>query len=258
MIVADAAVLFISSMFTHKMESLVSHIMSNAASRVSFSVKDLMQDAFIINLETSEAVVKSTVSRLVKKRKIARIGRGIYCLSGKNVFSPVPGILAVNLYKQLQSSFPFVKLCVYEGQWIAPLLHHLASNQMLYIEAEKDATETVYHFLQNQNLKLPVYYEPDIVIMDRYVNMNEPGIIMKSLISEAPTIEAGDIRISSLEKLLVDIYADPDFFYLQGGEYFYIMDNAQSLYHINQSTLLRYASRRGIKEELEKIIASTK
>ena len=101
---------------------------------------------------------------------------------------------------------------------------------MLYIEAEKDATETVYHFLQNQNLKLPVYYEPDIVIMDRYVNMNEPGIIMKSLISEAPTIEAGDIRISSLEKLLVDIYVDPDFFYLQGGEYFYIMDNAQSLH----------------------------
>ena len=217
------------------MESLVSHIISNATGRTSFSVKDLMQDAFIINLETSEAVVKSTVSRLVKEKKIARIGRGIYCLSGKNIFSPVPSTLAVNLYKQIQEAFPFVKLCVYEGQWIAPLLHHLASNQILYIEAEKDASETVYHFLQNQNMKLPVYYEPDTVIMDRYVDMNE-----------------------SLEKLLVDIYADPDFFYLQGGEYFYIMDNAQSLYHINQSTLLRYASRRGIKDEFEKIIASTK
>lgn len=240
------------------MESLVSHIISNATDRVSFSVKDLMHDAFIINHETSEAVVKSTVSRLVKEKKIARIGRGIYCLSGKNVFSPVPSTLAIELYKQIQGAFPFVKLCVYEGQWIAPLLHHLASNQILYIEAEKEASETVYHFLQNQNLKLPVYYEPDTVIMDRYVDMNEPGIIMKSLISEAPTIKANDIRVSSLEKLLVDIFADQDFYYLQGGEYFYIMDNAQSLYHINQSTLLRYASRRGIKDELEKIIASTK
>lgn len=240
------------------MESLVSHIMSNATGRVSFSVKDLMRDAFIINHKTSETVVKSTMSRLVKERKIARIGRGIYCLSGKNLFSPVPSALAIKLYKQIQSSYPFVKLCIYEGQWIAPLLHHLASNQILYIEAEKHASETVYHFLQSQNLTMPVYYEPDTVIMDRYVDMNEPGIIVKPLISEAPTIKTDDIRISSLEKLLVDIYADPDFFYLQGGEYFYIMDNAQSLYHVNQSTLLRYASRRGIKEELEKIIASTK
>ena len=126
------------------------------------------------------------------------------------------------------------------------------------IEVEKDATEAVYHFLQNLDLKLRVYYEPDAEIMDKYVDMNEAGIIIKSLISEAPTLKAGNIRISSLEKLLVDIYVDPDFFYLQGGEYFYIIENAQALYHINQSTLLRYASRRGVRDELEKIIADTK
>ncbi len=240
------------------MESIVSHIISNAAGRVSFSVKDLMNDPFIVNNKTSETVVKSTISRMVKEKKISRIGRGIYCLTGKNVFSPIPDKLAIRTYEAIRKSFPLIKLCVYEGQWISPLLHHLASNQILYIEVEKDATEAVYHFLQNLDLKLRVYYEPDAEIMDKYVDMNEAGIIIKSLISEAPTLKAGNIRISSLEKLLVDIYVDPDFFYLQGGEYFYIIENAQALYHINQSTLLRYASRRGVRDELEKIIADTK
>lgn len=236
------------------METIVSHIMSNAAGRASFTVKDIMDDPFVVNQKTNEMVVRSTMSRLLKKNRITRIGKGVYCLPKKNIFAPEISTLTVRIYRQIRNSFPLIKLCVYEGPWISPLLHHLASNQISYIEVEKDASEAVYHFLRKLDLKQRLYYEPDTEIMERYVNLNESGIILKTLISEAPTARIGDIRISSLEKLLVDIFADPDFFYLQGGEYFYIMENALSLYHINQSTLLRYASRRGIKTEMKKII----
>ena len=48
----------------------------------------------------------------------------------------------------------------------------------------------------------------------------------------------------------MDIYKDPDFYYLQGGEYRSIMSNARMLYSINTDRLFRYASRRSVKEEI--------
>lgn len=61
--------------------------------------------------------------------------------------------------------------------------------------------------------------------------------------------------MKSGEKILVDINADPDFYYLQGDESFYIMQNALSLYSINTPRMLRYASRRGIWETMETILS---
>ena len=51
----------------------------------------------------------------------------------------------------------------------------------------------------------------------------------------------------------MDIYCDPDFSYLQGSEYVRIAENAMTIFNINKTKLLRYANRRGVKEELEKI-----
>ena len=59
------------------------------------------------------------------------------------------------------------------------------------------------------------------------------------------------IFMPTLEKLLVDINADPDFYYVQGMEASYIIDNARTLYQLNTPKMLRYASRRGIREKMQ-------
>ena len=62
------------------------------------------------------------------------------------------------------------------------------------------------------------------------------------------------ILTSGMQKgYLVDIYCDQDFSYLQGSEYERIAENAMTIFNINKTKLLRYANRRGVKEELEKI-----
>ena len=53
---------------------------------------------------------------------------------------------------------------------------------------------------------------------------------------------------------MIDIRKDKDFFYLQGSESSYIMRNALQKYAINENRLLRYAQRRGIKQEMERAI----
>ena len=60
------------------------------------------------------------------------------------------------------------------------------------------------------------------------------------------------ITVPTLEKLLVDIRVDEDFFYLQGSEAFYVLRNAADRNVINISKLMRYARRRHIDTELKK------
>ena len=55
----------------------------------------------------------------------------------------------------------------------------------------------------------------------------------------------------TLEKILVDIVCDEDFSYLQGGEWYYMIETAATQYSINKSRLLRYAGRRGKKKLIE-------
>ena len=60
----------------------------------------------------------------------------------------------------------------------------------------------------------------------------------------------------TLEKLLVDILRDSDFFYLQGGESERIIENAFKMYSVNRSRLFRYSNRRKIKDELLSILTN--
>ena len=115
---------------------------------------------------------------------------------------------------------------------------------------EKVASEAVFHFIQNQNLT--VFYRPDRAEMDKYVYLGSAPIIVKNLVSESPLLYVKGIKIPTLEKLLVDMYCDPDFFYLQGGEYWRIMHNAHR-YAVNTSKMFRYATRRNSVAAIKEI-----
>lgn len=84
----------------------------------------------------------------------------------------------------------------------------------------------------------------------RYVDMDSRVIFVKNLVSEAPLQEVSGVPMPTLEKLLVDILRDTDFFYLQGSESDRIIENAFNLYTINRNRLFRYADRRKSEERI--------
>jgi hypothetical protein len=127
----------------------------------------------------------------------------------------------------------------------------MASNQTIYVEVEKEASEFVFDYLKADGVK--AFYKPDQDMVYRYINLDERNVFVKNLVSEAPLQKIEGILVSTLEKILVDIYCDQDFSYLQGSEYVRIAENAITLFNINKTKLFRYAKRRGVKEELEKI-----
>lgn len=212
----------------------------------------VLQDRFGEGLHLGRPRLNWYLSKMAETGKIARIGHGIYKVDGfMKDFRPEIGSEAAALYRKFHEIFPEIGMCVYEGMWIFQFMHHLASNRVIYIEVEKDLTETIFHRLRD--VGVAAYLRPDADFIYKYVELDKESVFVKSLISESPLMEKDGVRIPTLEKLLVDMCCDSDFFYLQGGEYNRIMRNALSLYNVNSSRLLRYARRRNVSDKIKTI-----
>ncbi|MDD2961528.1 MAG: hypothetical protein PHR45_05545 [Muribaculaceae bacterium] len=217
----------------------------------NFSIKDLFA-----YLHEMIGINKSSLSwylfKLVNDNVLVRTGRGMYAKAIKQSFAPKPIDEVKDIYDLLQVNFPFAKFCIYQGEIIAPLQHHLSSNRIIYVETDRDSAETVFNFLNDG--KRDVYLRPDKEIIYRYVDMDSRTFIVKNLVSEAPLQKILGVTMPTLEKLIVDILRDTDFFYLQGSESNNIIENAFTFYTVNQSRLFRYAGRRKVKKELSSIL----
>ena len=187
--------------------------------------------------------------KLVSEKQLFRIGRGQYSVIKRQSFKEMPDEELFRRHAELMGQYPTVRCCLYKGSIIAPLLHHLSYNALTYIEVDKELTEILFHRLKDS--VDTVYFKPSREVMQNYVDIGKPGIIIKPLITGAPTTTEDGVPMPTLEKLLVDTLCDEDFSYLQGGEWYYMIETAAENYNINKSRLLRYAGRRGKKETIE-------
>jgi hypothetical protein len=186
------------------------------------------------------------LSRLVRAGKVCRVSRGLYAaVKDKQLFQAVPTKSVKSVYKYLHTRLPFTPFCVYSGEVLSPLQHHLSMNATMYVEADRSAVEAVFNLLQAKHPH--VWMTPDGDFVARYISLSESNIIVKPLVTESPLETVDGVPSPTLEKLLVDIKKDADFAYLQGVEAEYMWENAQSLYLLNQTRLRRYARRRALK-----------
>lgn len=226
-------------------------IVDYAKANKEFRTRDLLS-RFAGETGISEKTLSWTLHRLVSERKLYRIGRGRYTTEPKQVFSPRPNAKAVRLYKRLKAEFPLLSFCVYNGEILAELQHHLSYNNNIYVETERDAAEAVFHYLQDSGER--TFLTPKEEWISTYIHLDKKSVIVKALVSESPLQEVQGVKMPGIEKLLVDIQCDKDFFYLQGQESIYIMDHAFDSYAIHIDRLLRYAGRRNIKSKIEDYI----
>jgi hypothetical protein len=193
---------------------------------------------------------------LKSKGILTHIGRDIYALNHKPIFKPEISAYLKRIYNKITKELPLIKLCVWDSRWLNELMLHQTFKFYLVVEAEKDATESVFNCLTDFSKK--VYLNPDKEIFERYISGFDEVIIIKGLVSEAPfdkiTLDKGkneNIQIASLEKLLVDCLIDKDVFSAQQNEINFIYQNAFEKYSINMSKLKRYARRRDRIKEIE-------
>ena len=210
---------------------------------IEISVNDIFSFYQRYESKVKKTTINWRIYTLVDNGIIQRIGRGKYKLGKQKEFKPLVPEDTQSLYLKLKEEFPFLDISIWSTKWIAQWMLHIPNNYETIIEVEKGSEENVFYFLSE--IRGNVFLNPSKDILDKYANRNESITIIKNLITDAPLQEVEQVKISSIEKILVDLILDTELYAAyQGRDLDSIIENAFQYNTIKKDTLLRYADRR--------------
>jgi DNA-binding Lrp family transcriptional regulator len=218
-----------------------------------FNVADIFRFYSEQNPNILQTTVNWRIYNLVQSGIIQRVGRGIYRLGKSNIFrvdlSPQIKKIALSIKKEL----PYTDFCVWELAVINLFSHNLINFNLFFVDVERDAVNAVYYKLKENNKNV-------VNIRKTYDDISElaGNICIRPLVSHTPLQMQEQIYVATLEKILVDLAIDKEFFPFQGNEIFTIYESAFEKYTINESTMLRYAARKDKKKKIKEIIDAIK
>ena len=203
----------------------------------------------------SEASAHVLLKRLVEQGKLVKAGYGLYSLPEKEKQSFIykPSEEELTIAEQIKKKFPFASFCVWKPSILVPYMRHIPALEMMFVDVERVAMESVFNFLQGNAPTTSILLNPTAQECERYIT-TEKLLIVRALVNEAPITMVNDIPVPTLEKILVDASGDKEMNFAQGSELYTIFENAFSMHNVNRSRLLRYAARRNRKDNILKII----
>jgi hypothetical protein len=233
--------------------TIKAEILKYAANHKQFARKDL----FAHFREQMPAVlllsVAQQLNRLAQKGVVNRSGVGIYQLQEtKSLFIPKITADLRELNEKLKAHFTYTDFCLWHNNEITPFMHHIPNLRQIFVEVEHDAMNAVFDFL-NENSEKGVFLCPNSNDYNRYI-VGKEAIIVHNLVSESPIQTVNNITIPTIEKILVDVIGNIDFEFMQGAELSRFYKNVLDKCAVNQKKLLRYASRRNRKKEIEQLL----
>ncbi len=222
-------------------------------SKGGFGTNEIAKFYYSFEPNLKRTTLNWRIYKLVELGIIQRIGRGVFALGEAMIFEPEISVPLSKMYNDIKGNFPFIELCIWSTEVLNEFSLHQSNRRIVLIETDKDTNEAIFYFLKEQYDN--VFLNPDRVLLEQYVFDIPNAIVIKPLISESPLQEVNEINTITIEKMLVDLYCDTDLFgAFQGNEMRIIYSEAFNKYTINSNRLLRYASRRGKKEEIEEYI----
>ena len=219
----------------------------------TFNVTDIFHFYNERNPNILQTTVNWRIHNLVQLSVIKRVGRGVYSLGKPNLFqmdlSPQIKKIAGNIKKK----FPYTDFCVWELAVVNFFSHNLINFNLFFIDVERDAVDAVYYKLKEKQKNV-------VSIRKAYDDISDlaGNVCIRPLVSHAPLQMQEKVQVATLEKLLVDLATDKEFFPFQGNEIFTIYENAFDKYTINESSMLRYAARKEKRDKIKEIIGSIK
>jgi hypothetical protein len=226
--------------------------------REYFSREELFDFYRYLEPELKEGTFGWRIYDLKNRNIIKPLKRGIYVISYKPRYKPdiSPGLLKIA--KRLTKRFGEIKHCFWETSWLNEFSQHQASRSTLFIEIEKGFEESLFYELKDRESR-EIFLKPDEKAIQFYVAESNQPVVIEKLITRAPltkmTEEKATFFIPTLEKILVDLYAEERlFYYLQGSELIHIYENAITSYTINFTKLFSYAKRREREQDIKQFM----
>lgn len=197
----------------------------------------------------------------LKNRNIIKpLKRGLYVISNRPIYKPDISPSLLKIVKQLTERFDEIKYCIWETAWLNEFTQHQTSRSTLYIEIEKGFEESLFYELKD-TMQREVFLNPDEKVVDFYIAESNQPVIIKKLLTRAPLSKRTEKKIKfntpTLEKILVDLFAEEKlFYYVQGSELIHIYENMITSYTINFTKLFSYAKRREREQEIKQFMTN--
>lgn len=180
---------------------------------------------------------------------INTLKRGVYATKRKKDFEPAVSRKLKNLFSKVQNKFPYIDMCIWETSWLNNFMLHQTFSSNIILEIDKEASSAVFAFLQETHKD--VYLNPGKHEVEHYINAGQTNIVIKNLTITSPLQEVQNITVPTIEKIMVDLFADDELFVTyQGSELQNIYQELFMSYSVNRSTLTQYAHKRHIKDKL--------
>lgn len=187
------------------------------------------------------ATVFSRIRSLVKSGRIFPVSKGVYQVGFRMEYHPEVSErmqLAANI---VQSSMIGEDFCIHED------------GDNLFVEISRKAV--------TQTVKILRASFPNVLTLAQYhavAGAVRDCIVVKYLVSESPLISEKSVRLPSLEKLLVDMTADQEYTLLPDDKLQFEFQKAFEVYRPDVNRMIRYASRRGVAQQVRTLIDGVK
>src|SRR5690606_3211105 len=209
-----------------------------------------------VNPDIADSTVNWRAHEMVKASILTRVGRGLFRLGDKKGYQPTLSELEILIAKHMGENFPLVSFCVWNSGALNEFAQHISGYPFILVDVERDVAESVY--LSLKEAFKPVFYKLDDRMFNELIPEFDAPVIVRHLVTESPLVETDGIPSVSLEKLLVDLFCDAEFNFLEGSELRAIFRNAFAKYTVNESRLLRYASGKGRKSDMDQFLSNHK
>jgi len=221
----------------------------------SLNTDDIVKFYRINEPELNTATINWRIYILVQMGILTRIGRGKYTLGNSKIFIPEINSKLKTINSKLKKEFPFLDICLWTTSSFNEFMVHQPGRFYILIEVEKDAAQAVFYFLKQA--KYSVFIDPTEDLIEKYLPDEKETLIVKPLVTEAPTQKIEGLNTTTIEKMLVDVFCDDVIFAAQqGSEMRTIFQEATNKYTVNENRMIRYAARRRKKETFMNYLSS--
>ena len=213
----------------------------------------LLEDNFYPNLKKS--TLNWRIYVLKKSNIIVSVKQGVYkLLKEKKIYAPVISSKQKRINRLINNSYKTISCCSWNSNWLNDFSRHQAFTNILFIEAEKEFMQSVFHLLLDSSFK-NVYLHPDQSVVDNYISENKESIVIIPLISKSPIYQIARAPIPELEKILVDVFCDKKLLNAyKGEELLRIFQTVFDEYRIDISRLINYSRRRKQEIQIKKFL----
>lgn len=192
--------------------------------------------------------------------------KGLFHVCGKRTPFSLLGNIGADFIGNLTKIRPSLPILCWNTSILNEMMVHQPTKTFTIVETYQYGIEAVLMAIKHNNNNVILkkdknnfekYFSTDSLILVGSMNEDSPMItkIPHSKTFKYITNES-IVKYPKIEKILVDIYCDDIFDYIDSGEVKHIFNHCFEKYQINLTTLLRYAKSRNKRDELFNYITS--